>query len=275
MTLDALRGALGFLSRLPVGRTEAAWDAFRTTPAALPAAGYLLGGLLAVPTAGAVALGLPAPTVAFVLLVAVVALTGVNHADGVADIGDAAVVHGDAEHRRSVMADTTVGVGAVLALGVALAGLALAGLALPALGPLRTAGLVVAAEVGAKVAVAALVTLGEPAHEGMGAAAVGEADPRDLLVPLALALPAAAATAVAGSLGAGPSVSVEGTALAAAPAGALVAPVALSTALVVALSLRRWSRRRLGGVSGDVLGAANDLARVAALHAGVVAWTLS
>ena len=51
----------------------------------------------------------------------------------------------------------------------------------------------------------------------------------------------------------------------------------LSTALLAALTaawlLRRWARRRLGGVSGDALGATNELARVAALHAGVIAWT--
>ncbi|OYR41115.1 hypothetical protein DJ82_06300 [Halorubrum sp. Ib24] len=48
---------------------------------------------------------------------------------------------------------------------------------------------------------------------------------------------------------------------------------ALLAALATAALLRRWSRRRLGGVSGDVLGATNELARVAALHAGVIAWT--
>jgi adenosylcobinamide-GDP ribazoletransferase len=30
----------------------------------------------------------------------------------------------------------------------------------------------------------------------------------------------------------------------------------------------------LGGISGDVLGAANELGRVVGVHAGVVAWTL-
>ena len=29
----------------------------------------------------------------------------------------------------------------------------------------------------------------------------------------------------------------------------------------------------LGGVNGDVFGAVNELARIVALHAGVVAWT--
>ncbi|MFB6169944.1 MAG: adenosylcobinamide-GDP ribazoletransferase, partial [Haloarculaceae archaeon] len=49
MVLSALRGAVGFLSRLPVGRREADWRAFRATPLAFPLAGYLLGALAALP----------------------------------------------------------------------------------------------------------------------------------------------------------------------------------------------------------------------------------
>jgi adenosylcobinamide-GDP ribazoletransferase len=43
----------------------------------------------------------------------------------------------------------------------------------------------------------------------------------------------------------------------------------------VALALLWWADAALGGASGDVFGASNELARVAGLHAGVVAWTLS
>ena len=32
--------------------------------------------------------------------------------------------------------------------------------------------------------------------------------------------------------------------------------------------------RRLGGVTGDVFGAANEIGRLAGLHAGVIVWTL-
>jgi len=54
-----------------------------------------------------------------------------------------------------------------------------------------------------------------------------------------------------------------------------VAAAALAAGPVVALLLVAWARRNLGGVNGDVFGAANELARVVALHAGVVVWTLS
>lgn len=244
MAIDALRGALGFLTRIPVGRDENAWEAFRRTPAAFPLAGYPVGALLAVP----LLLPGPAPTVAFAFLVSVYLVTGINHADGVADLGDAAVVHGSPEERREVMRDTTTGVGAVLALGLVLVGLALAGLSLAALPLAAAATIVVAAEVGAKLSMALLCCLGEPAHEGMGSQFIGRG--RNALVgPLLVAVPVT-------------FLSI--------PALAAVAGAALSGAL-----LGIWATRRLGGVSGDVLGVANEVGRVVALHAGVVVWTLS
>jgi len=248
VVLTALRGALGFLSRLPVGRTERAWAAFVATPAALPLAGYVIGGLVAVPYLAAGAL--PDPVVAMAYLVGVVVLTGVNHADGLADLGDAAVVHGDAERRRAVMQDTTVGVGAVLALGTGLLALALGALALAGLPPVAAVAVALAAEVGAKLGVATLVCLGDPSHEGMGATVLEPHGPRSLPAPVAVA----------------------------APALVLVVPAATAgvlAAVVAAVALGRWADTRLGGLPGDALGAANELGRVAAIHAAVAAWTLA
>jgi len=246
VVLSALWGALGFLTRLPVGHSEAAFDAFRQTPAALPLAGYVVGLLLAI----AVVLPIPAPTTAVALVVAVVLVTGVNHADGLADLGDAAVVHGGPERRRDVMTDTTVGVGAVLALGVGLVGLTMAGLALASLPVTAAAGLVVASEVGAKLAMATLVCRASTSHDGFGASFLNEVNAGDLWLPVAVALPAGL---LADFSGFGP----------------------LLAAVVLALVVGRWADDTLGGVSGDVLGATNDLARLAALHVGVIVWTLS
>lgn len=247
MVLSALRGALGFLTRAPVGRDAAAWDAFRATPAAFPLAGYPVGLALAVP------LALPAaPAVAAACFVAwTYAVTGVAHADAVADLGDAAAVHGTSDDRRAAMTDSAVGVGAVLALGLVLLGLFAAGLRLSAL-PWRALALVVTAEVGAKLATATVACLGTPTHEGLGSAVAGGLDARSLVAPVLVALPAAAL--------AWPT---------------LAGVVALAAAVGVGLAVLAWARRRLGGVSGDVLGATNELARTVALLAGVVAWTHS
>jgi len=251
VVVTALTGAMGFLTRLPVGRDERAWDAFRSTPAAFPLAGWLVGLLLAGPFAAGLLASLPAPTVAAAFVAWVYVLTGITHVDGLADLGDTMVVHGDTERRREVLTDTTTGVGAIVTVVVAVAGLGLAGVALAGR-PWRALSVVVAAEVGAKAGMAALVALSTSTHEGLASAFTRATGLRSLVR----------------------------VALVAAPAGALGWPspaplVALAGAVGTALCVRAWAVRGLGGVNGDVFGAANELGRLVGLHAGVVAWTLS
>jgi adenosylcobinamide-GDP ribazoletransferase len=246
VVLTALRGAFGFLTRLPVGTDGRAWDAFRHRPYVLPLVGYPVGLLAGLPFLAP----LPAPTAAVAYLLAVYLLTGINHADGLADLGDGAVVHGGPDDRRAAMRDTAVGVGGVLAVGVGLVGLA-AGAAAVATLPVREAlGLVVAAEVGAKLSMATLAGHGRPSHDGLGSQVLG-ATRGEVGLAAMLATPAA---------------------LLAWPSPAAGAAVGVGP--VVAVGLARWARRNLGGTSGDVFGASNELARAAGLHAGVVAWTL-
>ena len=239
-----LRGGVAFLTRVPVESDERDWLRFQQFPAAFPLVGYPVGALAALPY-----LVLPAPAAAFAYLLALVALTGVAHLDGVADLGDAAAVHDEAG-RMEVLKDTTVGVGAVAAVAVVVAGLALGGLAAGSL-PGRTAfGVVVAAEVGAKLGMAAVACIGTASHEGLGSQFTRHAEPALLAGPAVAAAPAALLTAYS-------------------PA----ALVAVLAGPVVAVVLVGWGERNLGGVNGDVFGAANELGRVVALHAGVVTWT--
>jgi adenosylcobinamide-GDP ribazoletransferase len=246
MVLKALQGALGFLSRLPVGHDSAAWNAFCETPSSMPLAGYVIGVFVAVP----LVLPGPPPTVAFVFVVAVYVVTGINHIDGVIDLGDALVVHGGPRERRAVMKDTAVGAGGALAVAVVVVGLASAGLVLATL-PREVVALVIIAEVWAKLAMALLVCFGSAPHDGLGAALTEHAGPRSAIPVVASAVPAAAllwsrvAVAVAMTL----------------------------SVVTVALGLFGWARTNLGGVSGDVLGATNEIARIVSLHVGVVVWT--
>ena len=253
MVLTALRGAVGFLTRLPVGGDEASWEAFRRTPVSIPLAGYVVGGLAALP----LLLPLPVPTVAALYLVTVVLVTGVTHADGLADVGDAAAVHGgvDRERRREVLKDSATGVGGALAVALAFVTLGLGALGLAGSRPRVAFGLALAAEVGAKLGVTVLVCTGEAAHEGLGSALTAHATPTALL-------PVAAAVAPLLALATVPAV------------GGVGIPAALSAPVGVAWLVGAWTRGALGGVSGDALGAANELGRVAGVHAGVVAWTL-
>jgi adenosylcobinamide-GDP ribazoletransferase len=259
----ALRGALGFLSRIPVGRTDRDWEAFRRTPAAMPAVGYAIGALVSLPVVAAalVPVRVPPLTVGVAFAAWLPLVTGITHLDGVADLGDAAVVHGDAERRRAVLKDSALGVGGTVALALVVAGLVAAGAAVTGVAA-RSLGdavaLVVLAEVGAKAATAALVCVGDAPHEGLGSALTAASGPRALAGVALVTAPAA--------LGARAGLS---------SGGAGVVAAALTAAVVVAALAFAWARSRLGGVSGDVLGATNEIARVVGLHAGVIAWTLS
>jgi adenosylcobinamide-GDP ribazoletransferase len=252
VVLRALQGALAFLTRLPVGGDERAWTAFTRTPVAFVLAGYVVGGFAALP----LALPLPIPTTAALYLVTLYLLTGVTHADGLADVADAAAVHDDStdrERRRSVLKDPQTGVGGTLAVVLTLSVLALGALGTAGSGPRVAATIALAAEVGAKAGMATLVCLGDAAHEGLGSAFADESDVTALLPAVLVALPVVAL---------------------APPLGTPAIVAALSGGPVVALLVLRWSRSALGGVSGDVLGAANELGRAVGVHAGVVAWAL-
>lgn len=252
----ALLGAIGFLTRVPVGNSEAAWSALVRMPAVIVVVAYPLGMLLSAP----VVLGIPAASAALLFPVVLLAVAGITHLDGVADLGDAVVVHGGPEKRISVMRDTTVGVGAVAGVVLVFAGMALAALALAGAPWAVALAIVVAAEATARASMVVLAALGGATHEGMGSALTERLGAGTAVVAVALVAPAALWPAAAPLAG----LSVPHASPIAAVCGGFVA----------AGGVFWWARRNLGGVNGDVFGAANELARVAALHAGVVVWSL-
>jgi adenosylcobinamide-GDP ribazoletransferase len=260
----AAAGALGFLTRVPVGRREAAWSAFAAHPAAAVVPGYVVGALAGATPAVALAAApaLPAASVAVAFVLAVYALAGINNLDGVADCGDAMVVHGDAERRREVLADTTTGVGALAAVSLVVVALALGAFALAGTTPLVALAVALAAEVGARVVLAVLAAVGAAPHDGLGSALTDDVGVGTAAVAVALGVPAVAWPLLVGS-------PIATRPVLAGTAGAFAGALA-GGALVGA-----WAHRRLGGPNGDAFGAATEVARVAGLHAGVIAWTLS
>ncbi|MGM0604551.1 MAG: adenosylcobinamide-GDP ribazoletransferase [Halobacteriota archaeon] len=248
--IPALRGAIGFFTRVPISTSDEDWEAFRRLPLTIPLIGSLIGVI------AGIAFLLPVPVYSAVTsyLVTIYLVTGITHADGLTDLGDGFAVHGDADRRRAVMKDAQVGVGGALLLGVTIVGLALGGLAVGGFGSGQTAfRIVLAAEVGAKLAMAFVVCYGRSAHNGLGAQLLDVNGPRSFGPAVLVAVPAALV----------PPTGAVGAAVA-----ALVAPV------LSGLVLLRWSERAIGGASGDVIGATNEVGRLVGLHAGVIAWVL-
>ncbi|RYM09960.1 adenosylcobinamide-GDP ribazoletransferase [Sphingobium cupriresistens] len=100
--------ALQFLTRLPLPRVEADGTAFAAAMRWFPAAGLMIGGLVA----GAAWAGarIDAWTGALLALLAWVWVTGALHLDGLADLADAkGAAHRDRERLLAVLADPHVG----------------------------------------------------------------------------------------------------------------------------------------------------------------------
>jgi adenosylcobinamide-GDP ribazoletransferase len=209
--------------------------------------GYLIGTV----AGGAFFLPVQPTTVVAVYLVGLYLLSGVTHADGLADIGDAMAVHGDRERRLAVLKDSATGVGGVLLLGVTLIVLVLGALGFAGLDSMTAIRIAIAAEVGAKLGMVLVICYGRPVHEGLGSQLVGQLDREALGPALLVALPA---------------VLLAPTGSTAALVGGLVAGPLVGAVMLT------WAHHALGGVNGDVIGATNELGRAVGLHLGVSLW---
>lgn len=243
-----LAGAIGFLTRVPVGEGAHGVALPRTLPW-FPAVGVLVG--LVVGGVAAAGTALVDPLTGAAVAVAVGALvTGGLHEDGLADTADGFGGGWSPEQRLAIMDDPRQGTFGVLAVvaSVAIRVAALAHLAGDRAQPATAWTVVLAAPVVHLLArgwaVAALVTTPPARGEGLGrTAGAGRRGPG---LPLALAGWATVALLVAGP----------------APTGAAVAAGAVATAAMVALA-----RRKIGGLTGDAAGAVEQLAEMAALVA--------
>ena len=171
-------------------------------------------------------------------------LSGGLHEDGLADTADGLGGGGTPERRLEIMADSRIGAHGTLAL-VFSVGLRWAALA--ALGAWQGAlALVVAATLGRAAMVPATALLPYARPEGLGRLTEG-AGSREMTLALGLA----ALVAAAGGWG-----------------GLLALAIAALAAGIVAA----FVGRRLGGYTGDALGAVEQVAETAALLALAAAW---
>ena len=252
--MNALRLAFGLFTAIPVGRLpevgrRSAGAAILLAPVTtLPLLVVLAGGHLLVAMAGA-----PPLVVAVVVLVCEALVTRAMHLDGLADTADGLSAGYDAESSLRAMKASDVGPSGVAAvvLALLLQAACLSAL-LPTLAGAVTAGLAWATS---RQALAWACRRGVPAARasGLGAMVAGSV---------------ATVFAVAGSV----VLVVLGWATLLGVGGpGWSAPVVVGVALLSGLALVRRAKSRLGGVSGDVLGAVVELALSAGLLAAALA----
>ncbi len=240
--LTPVLSALALLTRIPVRRTCSTTDLARSTPL-FPVIGAFLG-IAQILLMQLLAPLLPPLVVSVCLLAAAAWLTGALHLDGLADVADGLGGGVSRDEALRIMRDPAIGTFGALAVILVLM------LRVSALGILierraAVAYLLLAPTLGrcAIVALAHGLPYARP-EGGLGAAARGTTRRQ-----LALATMITAAASI--------------------PAGATRAAVCWLAAAVTTITLGRLSARRLGGFTGDVLGAGSELAEAAALVAGV------
>ena len=234
--------AARLLTRLPLGRGNTARPA---EPATHPARCYpLVGagiGLLAGLAYGLAAwLALPPFAAALAALTAAILVTGALHEDGLADVADGFGGGSDPTGKLAIMRDSRIGTYGVVALVLVLAvrGGSLAALA----GPASALAALVTAHSLSRGGLATLMWALPPARSDGLAVATGRTGGADALAGLAI-----------GVVGALLLLDLE------------VAIVAILATATLQTGLALQARRQIGGITGDVLGAAQQLGEAAVL----------
>lgn len=228
-----MRLALSWLTVLPVDPGEVDARAGRRAITLAPVVGILLGLLAAGVVQGLEALGAPGLLAGFVCVGVIALVTRGMHLDGLADTADGLGCYGPPERALKVMREGGVGAFAVVALIVVL------GVQAVAFATVHWGAIVLAFAAG-RAAFTWCCRQGMPAArpEGLGALVAGSQPVR---------VPAAwfGGIAVAGIF--------------AVPGRPWLGPLAVALAAAVLVVFTAHIRRRLGGVTGDVFGAACEL----------------
>jgi len=246
--------AVAFLTRLPVARllSLARMDDPDQPPKTLaqvawafPVVGVIVGGLAALAFMVAHAIGVHPLAAALIALAVGVAVTGALHEDGLADLADGFGGGATVDDKLVIMRDSAIGTYGMLALvfsigirAAALAGMSGAGTA--------AISLITAAVVSRALVVGVMTGLPAARNDGLGAGA-GKPETGTFLTAFAIA--AVAAFVLSGAF----------------------AWVLLAAGGFAALAVTALAKRQIGGHTGDVLGATQQVSETAILLAAAAA----
>ncbi|WP_050930201.1 adenosylcobinamide-GDP ribazoletransferase [Aestuariivita boseongensis] len=237
--------ALALLTRLPLpALPKGAFDRQAQASWAFPLVGALLGLLAALVAFAAMDLGLPVWIAAGLVLAVQIILTGALHEDGLADCADGFWGGFAPERRLEIMKDSHIGTYGVLALVLSV-GLRWSALSVViAQAPLALVAVAVASRMGLPAMMSALPR----ARPGGLSDRVGEPP-----------LPSVAASVLIGLVMIGLAT------------GMTMAPIVLAALLAIALC-GAVAQAKIGGQTGDVLGATQQVTEIACLLALAALW---
>lgn len=260
--LIATATCIRFYSRLPVpalpGETAHALPDFRLVPRALPLAALAIALPATLIALLAGLAGVNALLTAALAVTALVVTTGAFHEDGLADSADGLFGGHTPERRLEIMKDSRVGTFGALALGLSLLLRVSALVAiLQGAGVWAAAAAVLVAAPWSRVEGIRILATTPPTRSDGASASVGQPDRSVLPVAYGLSGALALLLVAAGAL----------------PFAGVLIGLALSA--LTTLWLSRTSIRLIGGQTGDILGAAQQLGEIA-IYLGlaiVIGWS--
>jgi adenosylcobinamide-GDP ribazoletransferase len=226
--MKALISLLQFTTILPLGKPQDL-ENFARHSYIYPGAGYIIGGLTALP----VFFIADRTLAAAVAIACILLISGAHHFDGLLDLGDGLMAHGDREKRIRALTDRKVGAGGIAA-GIAVTILLFAGLQ-------ASSSIIIAVIIGevcAKFSMALLTAYGTPFREGMHSYLHKFSKPYFPFIAALFCIPLVFLPVSPFKL-----------------AGAAIAMVACPAILLFI------SKRLFGGVNGDIVGASNEITR--------------
>jgi len=242
-----LRVCVLFLTRIPVGRISGLETADLAASAwAFPLAGMIVGAIAGGVLYAAAATEASPIACALLALAVQAVVTGALHEDGLADVADG-MGGRDRERTLEIMRDSRIGAYGVLALvfSVLLRAAMIAGIP----GPGFAALTVIAAAMFSRALLPALMRVMPPARPDGLARGAGQ--------------PSLRGAAVAAGLGAIALFTLLPLS---------VALAAIAAGLVLGGTVIMWAQRKLGGQTGDVLGAVQQMIEIAVFSAAA-AWS--
>ncbi|MGH7031285.1 MAG: adenosylcobinamide-GDP ribazoletransferase [Stellaceae bacterium] len=234
--------AVAFLTRVPLAAPAKEDWRLADSVWAFPLVGGGIGAIAAFAFLAGELLGLGDGAAALLAVLAGICVTGALHEDGLADTADGFFGGGDRGSRLAIMRDSRHGTFGVLALVLSVA---LRAAAIAHTGEAIYAGLaLIAAHAVSRALLPAVMRALAPARaDGLGAEA-GRPSPAPLIVALAIGILIALAAL-------GPVLGLAAFAVSAAAVGAVAV----------------LARRLIGGYTGDVLGASQQVAEIVMLLA--------
>ncbi|TBR10054.1 MAG: adenosylcobinamide-GDP ribazoletransferase [Candidatus Nitrosotenuis sp.] len=225
-----------FLTIVPVGNSDLQTIAKHMY--LFPIVGIAIGLMV-----GSVAYGLSfflEPLIVGLLITGMFALiTGIHHIDGLSDFADGLMVRGTKEQKMQVMRDPSVGSAGIFAIILYVAGMVIA---ISSMKGFELFQAILIGEIIAKFSMILLASLGPSAWEGSNSLFVQNMRDRKKLAIAA-------------------AITVASIFILRNDAGFLALGMGIALTLIILVV----SRRSFGGISGDIMGATNEITRLASL----------